>query len=359
MTPAKEVGGDFYDFLLIDHDHLAMVIADVSGKGVPAAMFMMMAKSLIQSEIMAKRDAKKVLEDVNNMIFANNREEMFVTVWIGILDLKTGVLTASNGGHEYPVFKSPDGPFEIIKDKHGFVIGGKKNLKYTDYEILMKPGSKLFVYTDGVPEATNAKGELFKMERTLEAVNKNADGSAKEILSGVESEVRDFVGSAEQFDDLTMLCVEYFGKGTYEELKLEAKPECIMTLQAFVSKKLDSMDCTQKDRSQINVAIDELYGNIANYAYDGGEGEVIAGVLCDPEENMIEITFKDRGVKFNPLETKEPDVSLPARKRRIGGLGILVVKKTMDDMTYEYRDGQNILTIKRYVGKKDIPKQAE
>ena len=138
---------------------------------------------------------------------------MFVTVWVGILDLNTGVMTASNAGHEYPIFKEPDGRFEILKDKHGFVIGGKKNMKYTNYEIQMKPGSKLFVYTDGVPEAMNSSRELFGMERTVAALNAAAYLPAEDILANVEKEVRDFVGEAEQFDDLTMLCIEFFGKG--------------------------------------------------------------------------------------------------------------------------------------------------
>ena len=212
MTPAKEVGGDFYDFFFAGDDKLAMVIADVSGKGIPAAMFMMMAKTMIQTQLVAKYDVHKVLEEVNNSICSNNREKMFVTVWVGILDLNSGLLTASNAGHEYPIFKKPDGSFEIIKDKHGFVIGGKKNMKYTKYEIQMDPGSKLFVYTDGVPEAMNEDGKLFGMERTVTALNKAKDASAETILKTVEKDVRDYVGSAEQFDDLTMLCIEYFGK---------------------------------------------------------------------------------------------------------------------------------------------------
>ncbi|MBR5338078.1 MAG: SpoIIE family protein phosphatase [Lachnospiraceae bacterium] len=211
MTPAKEVGGDFYDFFFAGDDRLAMVMADVSGKGVPAAMFMMMAKTMIQSQLVAHYDAKTVLENVNNIICSNNREKMFVTVWVGILDLKTGVMIASNAGHEYPIFKEPGGRFEIIKDKHGFVIGGKKNMKYTNYEIEMKPGSKLFVYTDGVPEAMNSQNELFGMERTVNALNMVPDSSPEEILAGVDNAVRDFVGGAEQFDDLTMLCIEYYG----------------------------------------------------------------------------------------------------------------------------------------------------
>ena len=212
MTPAKEVGGDFYDFFFVDRDHLALVIADVSGKGIPAAMFMMMAKSMIQTQVMTGHSPKQVLSDVNRLICANNRENMFVTVWLGILNIKTGVITASNAGHEYPIIKTPDGEFEILKDKHGFVIGGMARMKFTEYEQQMQPGSKLFVYTDGVPEATNSAEELFGLDRTVNALNRVKDSDPMEILKSVEHDVAEFVGGAEQFDDLTMLGLEYKGE---------------------------------------------------------------------------------------------------------------------------------------------------
>jgi len=212
MTPAKEVGGDFYDFFFVDHDRLAMVIADVSGKGIPAAMFMMMAKSMIQTQAASGRAPGEVLETVNRLICANNREEMFVTVWFAILDLKTGLLTAANAGHEYPVLKQPDGGFELFKDKHGLAIGAMSGMKYREYEVQMNPGAKLFVYTDGVAEATNAQNELFGMTRTVDALNQAADKSPEEILQSVNSAVESFVGDAEQFDDLTMMCLEFRGQ---------------------------------------------------------------------------------------------------------------------------------------------------
>lgn len=351
MTPAKEVGGDFYDFFFAGENHLAMVMADVSGKGVPAAMFMMMAKSMIQSRIMAKRDAKEVLEDVNNLICSNNREKMFVTVWVGILDINTGVMTASNAGHEYPVLKEPEGRFEIIKDKHGFVIGGKKNMKYTDYEIRMKPGSKLFVYTDGVPEAMDADRTLFGMERMVNALNAVAYSSAEEILANVDKEVGKFVGSAEQFDDLTMLCIEYFGKKnpvdntSVKNLYVKAQVESLTEVKEFIDGELEALDCPVKAKGQIDVAVDELFGNIAHYAYEGEPGDVTVRTSVSENPKGIVISFIDRGTPFNPLDAKNPDVTLKAKERVKGGLGIYLVKKTMDDVNYEFKDGQNILTI--------------
>ena len=211
MTPAKEVGGDFYDFFFVDADVLAMVIADVSGKGIPAAMFMMMAKSMIQTQAASGRSPAEVLENVNRLICDNNQEGMFVTVWFATLNLKTGLLTAANAGHEYPVLKTPDGDFEIYRDRHGFVIGGMKGLKFREYEIQLEPGSKLFVYTDGVAEATNTRQELFGMKRTVQALNDAKNQPPEEILRSVNRAVERFVGDAEQFDDLTMMCVEYRG----------------------------------------------------------------------------------------------------------------------------------------------------
>ena len=212
MTPAKEVGGDFYDFFLIDDTHLGLVMADVSGKGVPAALFMMISKILVQNYAMTGRSPAQVLQAVNNQICSNNREQMFVTVWFGILDTLTGKVTAANAGHEYPVLRQQGGQFELLKDKHGLVIGAMEGLRYTEYELTLTPGAKLFLYTDGVPEATNGQNELFGTERMLRALNVDPDASPDEILRHVREAVDGFVLDAEQFDDLTMLCVEYKGK---------------------------------------------------------------------------------------------------------------------------------------------------
>jgi len=211
MAPAKEVGGDFYDFYLIDEDHLAMAIADVSGKGIPAALFMAIAKSLMKNHAAAGMGPKELLEKLNRQICSNNPEEMFVTVWFGILDLRSGTLTAANAGHEYPLLRQPGGAFEVIKDKHGFVLGGMDEVSYQEYTLQLQPGARLFLYTDGVPEATSASQELFGMDRMAAVLNEVCDRNPQEILSRVHSAVDFFVGSAPQFDDLTMLCLEYRG----------------------------------------------------------------------------------------------------------------------------------------------------
>ena len=211
MDPAKEVGGDFYDFFLIDDKHLGLVIADVSGKGVPAALMMMIAKILVQNFAMTGRGPGEVLRGVNNQICANNREEMFVTTWFGVLDTETGKITAANAGHEYPVLMTAGGQAALIRDKHGFVLGGMEDMRYKEYELTLTPGAKLFLYTDGVPEATNAQNEMFGTERMLAALNTDPGAGPGQILRNVRDAVDGFVGSAEQFDDMTMLCVEYKG----------------------------------------------------------------------------------------------------------------------------------------------------
>lgn len=212
MDPAKEVGGDFYDYFLVDEDHLCLVIADVSGKGVPAALFMMASKIIIQSIALLGSSPAEILTRTNEAVCSNNEEEMFVTVWLGILDLSTGMLKAANAGHEYPVVKASDGRFELLKDRHDFVIGGMKGLRYNEYDIRLEPGAKLFVYTDGVPEATNVVKELYGTDRMIDALNEDPSAAPEQLLKNVRSSVNAFVQDAEQFDDLTMLCIEYKGR---------------------------------------------------------------------------------------------------------------------------------------------------
>ena len=223
MKPAKDVGGDFYDFFLVDDDHLCLVIADVSGKGIPAALFMMVSRTILANIAMMGMSPKEVLEKANEAICANNKEEMFVTVWLGILEISTGKVTAANAGHEYPVLKKPDQDFEILIDKHGFVLGGMEEVKYREYEFDMEPGAKLFLYTDGLPEATDNEQNMFGVELMMDALNESLNLSTKEILDHMKGRVDGFVGSAPQFDDLTMLCIEYFGSGGQKPVPAEVE----------------------------------------------------------------------------------------------------------------------------------------
>ncbi|MER2024285.1 MAG: fused response regulator/phosphatase [Eubacteriales bacterium] len=212
MDPVRGVGGDFFDFFFIDRDHLCLLIADVSGKGIPAALFMMASKIILADNAKSGKSPAQILQDTNEAICANNPEEMFVTVWLGILDISTGLLTTANAGHEYPALMHADGQFELFRDRHGLVVGGMPGVKYHEHSLQMYPGSKLFVYTDGVPEATDAENALFGTARMLEALNAHANESPKQILHGVRQAVNEFVSDMEQFDDLTMMCLEYMPK---------------------------------------------------------------------------------------------------------------------------------------------------
>ena len=210
MNPAKEVGGDFYDFFLIDDDHLCMVIADVSGKGVPASLFMMTSKTTIDNVAMLESSPEEILTKANEAICANNKMDMFVTVWLGILEISTGKLTAANAGHEYP-FIMKNGKFEVFKDKHGMAVGVMDGIKYKEYTVDLSPGDCILVYTDGVAEANNKKKELFGIERIQDALDSCKSNDCKDIITKVRTDIDEFADGATQFDDITMLCMKYFG----------------------------------------------------------------------------------------------------------------------------------------------------
>ena len=207
MSPAREVGGDFYDFFFRDEDHLVLVIADVSGKGIPAALFMTVSKLLIHERAMMGGTPAQILMAVNDRICEDNHYRMFVTVWLGILEISTGKMVCANAGHEYPVLKNPGGKFELLKNKHGLVLGAMEHMKYRDYELSLAKGSCLFVYTDGVPEATDAQQNMYGTARLVETLNRVPDESPAHILEHVKRSVDAFAKDEPQFDDLTMLCL--------------------------------------------------------------------------------------------------------------------------------------------------------
>lgn len=212
MQPARNIGGDFYDFFMIDDDHLAIEIADVAGKGIPAALFMTATKVILSEKTKEGIPPSKVFESVNEAVCANDQDSMFVTVWLGILEISTGKITAANAGHEYPVLIHADGSVELFKDKHGLVLGGMSGMKYNDYEIRLSSGDRLFVYTDGLPEATSQSEGMFGTDRMIETIGASASGEGpNRLISFVNAAVEEFVGEDDRFDDLTMLCLEYRG----------------------------------------------------------------------------------------------------------------------------------------------------
>ena len=217
MTPAKEVGGDFYDFFFVDDTHLALVIADVSGKGVPAALFMVIAKTLIKNRALAGGTPAQILADVNDQLCEGNVAQLFVTVWLGILDLTTGKGVAANAGHEHPALRRAGGAFELVVYRHSPAVATVAGLRFREHEFELRPGDTLFVYTDGVPEATDATPSLYGDERMLKALNAAKDLPLKELLHVVKADIGDFVAGVPQFDDITMLALTYFGPGTNQK----------------------------------------------------------------------------------------------------------------------------------------------
>ena len=214
MTPAREVGGDFYELFLVDDDHLCLMIADVSGKGIPAALFMMAAKILLEHNVKMGKSPAQVLSDVNTAICNKNVEDMFITAWLGIIDLPAGKITCANAGHEYPMLKKPEGGYEIIRDKHELVLGAMNDLKYHEYELQMERGSALFLYTDGLAEANNVDGEMFGTERILEELNTDPYRTPEEIICDMKEAVDEYIEGREPFDDLTMMSFAYYGSTT-------------------------------------------------------------------------------------------------------------------------------------------------
>lgn len=342
MTPAKEVGGDFYDFYMVDDDHLAIVMADVSGKGVPAALFMMISKTLIKSNVQMGLSPKEVLERVNDQLCENNQVEMFVTVWLGILQISTGRLVCANAGHEYPAIKRRNGKFELFKDKHGFVVGGMEHSRYREYELRLAPGEMLFVYTDGVTEAVNPANELFGTERMLAALNAAGIEDAAALLKYVHGAVDAFAGDAPQFDDITMLCLRMCDTDT---LTLDpSEPDALERFAAFAEARVSAAAVPAAVAAKIGIVVDEIGSNIVRYS-----AAHRASLTCTAENGEVKLIFRDNGIAFDPLAVPDPDTTLPADQREIGGLGICLVKKAADQLRYCREGEENVLTfVKKY-----------
>ena len=217
MTPAKTVGGDFYDFFMVDDDHIALVMADVSGKGVPAALFMMIARILIKNRVQAGESPAQALVGANRELNENNEAGLFVTVWLAVVELSTGRGLAVNAGHEHPALRRSDGRYELVEYKHNAPVGILKRSKFAERAFELHPGDSLFVYTDGVTEATNREEALFGTDRMLDALNRDPNAACADALRHVMDGIDAFVDGAEQFDDITMMCCRYFGGAKAEE----------------------------------------------------------------------------------------------------------------------------------------------
>ncbi len=372
MTAAKYVGGDFYDFFMIDDDRLALVIADVSGKGVPAALFMVTARSLIKNRaLIGTEPPARILSYVNDQICEGNEEQLFVTVWFGILRISTGEIVCANAGHEYPAVGRAGSGFELIRSKHGPPLGIFAGASYRNEEIRLGEGDWLFVYTDGVPEAQGADHVMFGEERMMAVLDEGMNGDAAALLQKMKKATGDFVGDADAFDDLTMLTVRIrrlkklsegaagtgAGREVMEgqetevtrELTLEADMTNLNRVLSFVDSRLEAAECDPSIQMVIDLAVEELFTNVASYAYAPGTGPVTIRVKTGGTGGIAEIVFTDRGVPYDPLKQTGPNLDGDIESRRIGGLGIYMVKNSMDDMSYEYRDGNNVLTIRKKI----------
>ena len=348
MIAAKEVGGDFYDFYKINDTTVAFLAADVSGKGIPAAMFMMTSKTIIKDLTESGIPVNEIFTKANEKLCENNESGMFVTAWMGILDLTTGNLQFANAGHNPPLLKRADGSFEYLKSRSGFILAGMEGVRYRANEITLNPGDRLFLYTDGVTEATNTENKLYGEDRLLAFMNQSSAVEATELLPALKANIDEFVGEAPQFDDITMLMFDYKlpnGGTGMTKRKFPAKTEALMDVLGYVEETLESYECSMKIQMAVCVAIEEVFVNVAHYAYGDGDGEVSLDIDFDEESREVTFRLTDQGVPFDPLKKPDPDITLPVEEREIGGLGIFITKKTMDTVTYAYENGENILTM--------------
>jgi len=358
MDTAKEVGGDFYDFFYTDRSKFSFVMADVSGKGVPAAMFMMTGKTLIKSLAEGGLPVDQVISKANDELCAHNDAGMFITCWFGTIDLETGIVKYVNAGHNPPLIKRKDGNFEYLKSKVNLVLACMEGVPYMEQEFQIEPGDEIFLYTDGVTEATDLNNELYGEDRLKLILDKLKPQTAKEVCLDVKKDIDKFVGEADQFDDISMLSFKYLerkgekGKetvkvSTLHEITIEATTENVPQATAFVDGLLEQYGCPLKAQTQIDIALDELLSNIAFYAYNPQTGPATIRVEVNENPMQVIISFIDNGIPYDPLKKEDPNTNLALEDRDIGGLGIYMVKQTMDDVNYEYKNGQNILTIKK------------
>ena len=317
MDPAKEVGGDFYDFFFVGPNRLAMVIADVSGKGVPAALFMMRAKTGIRGMAESGRQPADILRRANDVLCEGGKKA------------------------EIRVY--------VRQEVESITVEAAENRVAAEYTLQLNPGDRLFVYTDGIPEAINGETEQYGTDRMIRVLDRFGENTLKEALTAVREDVSAFVGGEDQFDDITMLNVAYFGPEKALEgmgkLIVEAKAENLEKVFAFVDEQLEKSECTPKARNELLMAAEEIFINIASYAYSPDVGS--AWINASVKDGAITIEFRDRGYPFDPLAKRDPDVTLSAEKRQVGGLGIFMVKKTMDEVSYRRENGENILTIRK------------
>jgi len=345
MRPAKDVGGDFYDFIEIGASQIAFLVADVSGKGVPAALFMVRAMTLIRNNLENGMSVDGALDRTNYELLQTNKEKLFVTVWLGTLDLHTGTLSFANAGHNPPFIIRADGTVDNIVSKPNFVLGRKKGVRYKEHRITLNPGDRVFLYTDGLTDSTDREGKMFTERRIRDILSRSADPTT--IIPEMQEAVDSFATGMEQFDDITMMLVHYKSPKDVEHSLLQSFPADNaghdQALQ-YIRARLTGSGCSEKVVKDMELSASEIISNIVQYAYIDREGGTIR-VSADVVEHKARVMFVDGGPEYNPLERANPDVEKRIKEHKIGGFGIFIVKKLMDDVRYERVDGTNVLTI--------------
>ena len=347
MVTASNVGGDFYDQFMVDDTHLALVVGDVSGHGMAAAMFMMLSMTLIKVNVQSGYSCDKAMSRTNKYLVSSNPEKFFVTCWLGIIDLTTGDMCYTNSGHNYPVLLRKGKEAEFLKAKTDFVLGRRRLAPYSEKHIKLDEGDRLLIYTDGVTEAVSSQDEFFGDERLLETLNTGDCESTQQLVYRVWKAVDTFSKDRVPGDDITIEAFEFkklMPEPVYETKDFFLTKESFDSVLGYISDRCKEYGCATDIVYNILTASSEILANIESYAYeDGGELQI----MTISRGRRISIVFKDSGVPFDPLLAKKPDVTLPLEQRSPGGLGIHIVRKLMDSVSYRYEDGQNILTIEK------------
>lgn len=360
IEPAREVGGDFYDFLLLDEDSLGLAIGDVSGKGIPAALFMSVTKTLLRVIASKQSRPEAVLAELNNELCRNNDTGMFVTLFYGILHLRTGALEYSSGGHNPPYVLAHNGAVEPLAKTRGMALGVLEDTAYQSKTFQLQAGDRLFLYTDGVTEAMDRAYNQFSDPRLLDCLTRARGLSPEDLIHGVLGELRRFSSGAEQSDDITALAVHYQGESPLDQGTPSEQITILFKNQLSEIGRLAQVVAEFAERRhlptnlvfEINVALEEILANIISYGYeDASEHEIMLRLSSTVEEVTAEV--EDDGRPFNPLALAPPDISKPLEERPVGGLGIHLVRKVMDDVEYSRRQGKNLLVLKKRISTKE------
>lgn len=344
MDAAKEVGGDFYDFYLLNPSTLIILIADVSGKGIPAAMFMMTAKSLIKSLVESGLEIEEAFTKANQKLCANNDADMFVTAWMGKLDLQTGQLSYVNAGHNPPLIRHKDGAFEYLRTRPNFVLAGMDITKYRCNELTLCPGDMIYLYTDGVTEAANPEELLYGEERLQSIADSYKGTNPKELCDLLKQDVLSFTDGAAQSDDITMLAAAFYACRDKEQISVFPSTDAAELLTEFIDEKMEAWGISEKVSNRIHIAADEIYSNIFHHSQARKMTLAIRKT-----ENMLQLTFRDNGIPFDPTKKSAPDVTLPGIERVPGGLGIFMVQKLASSVEYKHQDDENILKLEFFI----------